>query len=104
MAWSKNGLYLAMGTAKGNLMIYNCRERKKTPYVGKHTKKVSFAVWNKDHVLATAGLDRTVSLTDGATGETMSSFVLSADPYDLCVSDKKDDGYSKNEVGTESIA
>ncbi len=40
-----------------------------------------------------------VSLTDGASGETVNSFALSADPYDLCVSDKKDDGYSKNEVG-----
>lgn len=47
LAWSKNGIYLAMGTSKGNLMIYNCRERKKTPYVGKHTRKISFAVWNK---------------------------------------------------------
>ena len=99
LAWSKNGLYLAKGTAKGNLMIYNSRERKKTPYVGKHTKKIAFAVWNKDNMLATAGLDRIVSLTDGATGDTVSSFALTADPYDLCVSDKKDDGYSKHEVG-----
>lgn len=53
-------MFLAMGTAKGNLMIYNARERKKTPYVGKHTKKVQYAVWNKDNLLATAGLDRQV--------------------------------------------
>jgi hypothetical protein len=37
-------------------------------------------------------------LTDGSTGETISSFMLSNDPFDLCVSDKKDDGYSKHEV------
>lgn len=60
-----------MGTAKGNLMIYNMRERKKTPYVGKHTRKIAHAVWNKDNLLATAGLDRQVSLTDGANGETV---------------------------------
>jgi hypothetical protein len=23
LAWSKNGLYLAVGTAKGNLLMYN---------------------------------------------------------------------------------
>ncbi|GAX77949.1 hypothetical protein CEUSTIGMA_g5391.t1 [Chlamydomonas eustigma] len=103
LAWSKNGLYLAMGTAKGNLMIYNCREKKKTPYVGKHTKKIAFAVWNKDNILATAGLDCMVSLTDGTTGETISSFMLSNDPCDLCVSDKKDDGYSKHEENTYSL-
>ncbi|KAG1674427.1 hypothetical protein FOA52_012954 [Chlamydomonas sp. UWO 241] len=103
MAWSKNGMLLAMGTGKGNLMIYNVRERKKTPYVGKHTRKITHAVWNKDHVLATTGLDRQVALTDGANGETIRSFAISDDPYDLCVSDKKDDGYSKHEENTYSL-
>lgn len=103
MSWSKNGLYLAMGTAKGNLLIYNSRERKKTPYVGKHTKKVAYAMWNKDDMLATAGLDRMVSITDGATGETVRSFNLNGDPYDICVSDKKDDGYSKHDENTYSL-
>ena len=61
-------MFLAMGTAKGNLMIYNARERKKTPYVGKHTKKVQYAVWNKDNLLATAGLDRQVRGRQGRAG------------------------------------
>ena len=37
------------------------RERKRVPYVGKHTKRIVSAVWNKDNLLAMAGLDRTVS-------------------------------------------
>lgn len=103
LAWSKNGAFLAMGTSKGNLLMYNCRERKKTPYVGKHTKKISFAAWNKDNLLATTGLDRTVSITDGFNGETVRTFTLSGDPYDICIADKKDDGYSKHEENTYSF-
>lgn len=60
LAWSRSGLYLAIGTAKGNLMMYNSREKKKVPYVGKHTKKIVTAVWNKDNLLALTSLDRTV--------------------------------------------
>ena len=98
MAWSRNGMYLAVGTVKGNLMMYNARERKKTPYVGKHTKKVVSAVWNKDNLLAMASQDRSVTLTDGVTGDTIKTFNLKDIPVELCVSDKKEDGYSRREV------
>lgn len=33
MAWSRNGMYLGVATVKGNVMMYNARERKKTPLV-----------------------------------------------------------------------
>lgn len=61
LAWSKSGSgMLAVGTAKGNLQLYNVREKRCTPVVGKHTKRVCVGVWNKT-VLAMAGLDKTVS-------------------------------------------
>lgn len=53
-------MYLAVATAKGNLMMYNARERKKIPLVGKHTKKIVAAVWNKDNLLAMAAQVRTL--------------------------------------------
>ncbi len=37
------------------------RERKKTPFLGKHVKKVTGAVWNREGLLAMAGADRVVS-------------------------------------------
>ena len=67
LAWSRNGLLLALATAKGNLMMYNTRERKKQPYVGKHTRKIVACVWNKDNLLAMASLDRSVG-GGGAVG------------------------------------
>lgn len=36
------------------------RERKKTPFLGKHIKKVTGAVWSRDNILAMAGADRVV--------------------------------------------
>lgn len=91
-------MYLAVATGKGNLMMYNARERKKTPLVGKHTKKIVAAAWNKDNVLAMAAQDKSVTLTDGVTGDTIKNFHLKDLPMDLCVSDKKEDGYSRREV------
>lgn len=103
LAWSRNGMYLAVATAKGNLMMYNARERKKIPLVGKHTKKIVAAVWNKDNLLAMAAQDKSVTLTDGVTGDTIKTFHLKDVPMDLCVSDKKEDGYSRREENTYSL-
>lgn len=103
LAWSKNSVLLAVGTSKGSLLIYNARERKKTPYVGKHTKKIVCATWNKDNVLALASLDSNVTLTDGYTGETLRGFMLKGDPFEMNVGDKKDDGYARHEEDTYSL-
>ncbi|PNW73788.1 hypothetical protein CHLRE_13g572700v5 [Chlamydomonas reinhardtii] len=103
MAWSRNGMYLGVATVKGNVMMYNARERKKTPLVGKHTKKIVAAAWNKDNIMALAGQDKTVTLTDGVTGDTIKTFHLKDVPMDLCVSDKKEDGYSRREENTYSL-
>lgn len=44
-----------------------------------------------------------VSITDGMSGETVRSFALNGDPCDICVSDRKDDGYSKHDENTYSL-
>lgn len=103
MSWNKKGDILAAGTSKGNLLLYNSRERKKTPIVGKHTKKIVSALWNRDNILTMAGQDRQVTITDGLTGETLKAFTVKADPYELCVADKKDDGASKREENTWTV-
>ena len=60
MSWSKTGSILAIGTAKGNLLLYNARDRRKTPIMGKHTKRIQCACWNKENNLALAGADKMV--------------------------------------------
>lgn len=61
IAWAKSSLVLAVGTVKGNLQLFNIREKRKTPIVGKHTKRVCNGAWTKDNILAMAALDKTVS-------------------------------------------
>jgi WD40 repeat protein len=60
VSWSKTGSILAIGTAKGNLLLYNARDRRKTPIMGKHTKRIQCACWNKESNLALAGADKMV--------------------------------------------
>jgi WD40 repeat protein len=66
LSWSKSSSgspVLAVGTVKGNLQLYNIRERRRTPIVGKHTKRVCCGVWSSS-VLAMAALDKTVRAED----------------------------------------
>ncbi len=61
LVWSKVGASLAVGTAKGNVQLYNTQTARKVPIVGKHTKRVVCGVWNRENMLALAGMDKTVS-------------------------------------------
>lgn len=60
LAWAKSSPVLAVGTVKGNLQLFHTKEMRRSPIVGKHTKKVCNGVWTKDDILAMASLDKTV--------------------------------------------
>jgi WD40 repeat protein len=70
LAWSKSSSVLAAGTAKGNLQLYHLQERRRTPVVGKHTKRVCAGAWSPgSNLLAMAALDKTVRpVVDGGGG------------------------------------
>lgn len=61
IAWAKASLILAIGTVKGNLQLYHIREKRRTPIVGKHTKRIANGVWTKGDILAMASFDKNVS-------------------------------------------
>jgi hypothetical protein len=65
LAWSRSGSMLAVGTAKGNLLLYSSRERRKLPVVGKATRRIVSVVWSRDGRLALASADKTVSAGAG---------------------------------------
>jgi WD40 repeat protein len=61
--WSKLGPQLAIGTAKGNLVLYNRDSRKLTPVQGKHSKRITCADWSTTtNVLALGGQDNVMTI------------------------------------------
>ncbi len=57
LTWSMVGPQLAIGTAKGNLLIYNKRTHKKQNILGKHVKKITCGAWNSENKLALSSED-----------------------------------------------
>eukprot|EP00397_Hematodinium_sp_SG-2012_P002124 GEMP01002130.1.p1 GENE.GEMP01002130.1~~GEMP01002130.1.p1 ORF type:complete len:1334 (+),score=291.61 GEMP01002130.1:56-4057(+) len=74
MCWSKVGPQLAIGTAKGTLMMFNKRTMKKQTILGKHSKKITCGAWNCNNQLALGAEDKNITLSaeDGDTTNTIS--------------------------------
>ncbi|KAJ1537326.1 WD repeat-containing protein 19 [Nowakowskiella sp. JEL0078] len=53
---------IAIGTIKGNLLLYSRITSKKIPILGKHTKAIISMSWNSNNILACASDDHTVKL------------------------------------------
>ncbi len=58
--WSKTLQTLALGTSKGNVVLYNHAQRRKVPIMGKHTRSVTCGAWSAGGLLALAGKDNQV--------------------------------------------
>eukprot|EP00442_Polarella_glacialis_P052045 CAMPEP_0115153154 /NCGR_PEP_ID=MMETSP0227-20121206/66564_1 /TAXON_ID=89957 /ORGANISM="Polarella glacialis, Strain CCMP 1383" /LENGTH=1373 /DNA_ID=CAMNT_0002563853 /DNA_START=51 /DNA_END=4172 /DNA_ORIENTATION=- len=105
-SWSKVGPQLVIGTARGNLMIYNKRTLKKQTIMGKHSKKVNCGGWySQENIFATGSEDKTVAISsdDGDTldcqeGEPLR---LKNDPSMVQFADIKGD--NPNESSREKI-
>jgi len=80
LAWSKVGPQLAIGTARGNMMIYNKRTMKKQTIMGKHSKKITCGSWHThENILSLGSEDKTITLS----GEDGDSIMKSDDPLRL---------------------
>lgn len=64
LQWSRSGPELAVGTAKGNLLIYNSKSRRKIPILGKHPKRIVCGAWSISGRLALGSEDCTLTISD----------------------------------------
>ena len=70
--WSKSLQTLALGTSKGNVVLYNHAQRRKVPIMGKHTRSVTCGAWSAGGLLALAGKDNQVGCDeDHSAGSTV---------------------------------
>ena len=71
IAWSKSGPQLAIGTAKGNLMIYHRIKKQKTSVVGKHARRITCGEWSgPSNKMVLSSDDKTITISNGI-GDTL---------------------------------
>ncbi|KAL6032112.1 hypothetical protein STEG23_011067, partial [Scotinomys teguina] len=90
LLWSKIGSFLAIGTIKGNLLIYNHQTSRKIPVLGKHTKKITCGCWNSENLLALGGEDKMITVSN-QEGDTIRQTPVKSEPSDIKFSTSKTD-------------
>eukprot|EP00002_Diphylleia_rotans_P001793 TRINITY_DN11025_c0_g1_i1.p1 TRINITY_DN11025_c0_g1~~TRINITY_DN11025_c0_g1_i1.p1 ORF type:complete len:1293 (+),score=269.64 TRINITY_DN11025_c0_g1_i1:166-4044(+) len=88
LKWAKNGPQLAIGTAKGHLVIYNKKTQRKLTTMGKHTKRIISGAWNIEGKLALGGEDKFLSISN-AEGDGIDQTSIKYDPVDIQFADMK---------------
>ncbi|CAG5939375.1 unnamed protein product [Menidia menidia] len=101
--WSKAGPLLAVGTAKGNLLIYNQQTSRKIPVLGKHTKKITCGCWSSQNLLALGSDDHSLSISNHE-GDTIRQTSLHGEPAEMYFSVMKTDERSSQGENTVSVA
>ncbi|KAL9647005.1 hypothetical protein ABK040_013859 [Willaertia magna] len=64
LRWAISGPFLAIGTIRGTLLIYNKKTSKYVPIKGKHTKKITTGCWNSSNILALGSEDCQVTISN----------------------------------------
>ncbi|UYV64330.1 WDR19 [Cordylochernes scorpioides] len=99
--WAKTSPLVAVGTFKGNLLIYNHRSSRKVPVLGKHSKRITAGAWSSQGYLALAGEDRVLTVSN-QDGDTLCQTSLKADPALAAFSCMKQDSASTSSAATEN--
>uniref|UniRef100_UPI003AB0C784 WD repeat-containing protein 19 n=1 Tax=Centroberyx gerrardi TaxID=166262 RepID=UPI003AB0C784 len=103
ISWSKTSPLLAVGTAKGNLLIYNQQTSRKIPVLGKHTKRITCGCWSTQNLLALGSDDRSLSVSNHE-GDTIRQTTLRSEPADVYFSVMKTDERSSPGESTVSVS
>nr|XP_019597484.1 PREDICTED: WD repeat-containing protein 19 isoform X1 [Rhinolophus sinicus] len=102
LLWSKIGSFLAVGTVKGNLLIYNRQTSRKIPVLGKHTKRITCGCWNAENLLALGGEDKMITVSN-QEGDTIRQTSVSYEPSNMQFSMMKTDERTSATESTISV-
>ncbi|XP_036708145.1 WD repeat-containing protein 19 [Balaenoptera musculus] len=102
LLWSKFGSFLAVGTVKGNLLIYNRQTSRKIPVLGKHTKRITCGCWNAENMLALGGEDKMITVSN-QEGDTIRQTPVRSEPSDMQFSMMKTDDRTSTAESTISV-
>eukprot|EP01137_Pigoraptor_chileana_P005155 Opistho-2@47869 len=95
--WSATEPLLAIGTAKGNLLIYNRSTSKKVPILGKHTKRIDCGAWNSRGNLVLGSEDKSFTISNG-DGDTLAQPQVRAEPELIQFAERGQSGERSNIV------
>nr|XP_043885090.1 WD repeat-containing protein 19-like [Solea senegalensis] len=101
--WSKTSPLLAVGTVKGNLLIYNQQTLRKISVFGIHRKKITCGCWSPQNLLALGGDDNTLSISTHE-GDTVRQTTLGGRPSEIHFSLMKMDEMSTKEDTIVSVS
>ncbi|KAG6930064.1 WD repeat domain 19, partial [Chelydra serpentina] len=102
LLWSKVGALLAVGTTKGNLLIYNRQTSRKIPVLGKHTKRITCGCWSTENLLALGSEDKMITISN-QEGDTIRQTSVRSDPSDMQFSVMKTDERLSTRESTVSV-
>ena len=95
LLWSKTGPQLAIGTKKGNLLIYRKDLQKKIPVLGKHAKEIVCGAWSDDNRLALGSKDKTLTIST-ADGDMLEQTDIRKEPIEIQFESKPTNSNSSN--------
>ncbi|KAG7198199.1 hypothetical protein KM043_005609 [Ampulex compressa] len=90
MMWAKTDCLLAVGTQKGNLVLYDHINSRRIPILGKHKRRILCGAWSIEGLLALAGEDKVLTIST-SDGDTRREIALQGDPSDVQFSEMKMD-------------
>lgn len=101
LLWAVNELLLAIGTSKGNVILYDHKVGRKVPILGKHNKKIICGAWSNENRLALGGIDNTVTVSD-KEGKTLHQFNIREMPSLMQFSEMK--GNTRSDIGQNTVS
>ncbi|CAN2388495.1 WD repeat-containing protein [Pristimantis euphronides] len=102
LLWSKTSSLLAVGTSKGNLLVYNLQTSRKVPVLGKHTRRITCGCWSSQNLLALGGEDKMITISN-QEGDTIRQTSVRMEPSDIQFSVMKTDERASPGESTVSV-